>query len=58
MSPLTKYDTIAPNIEINKSVLYMPILGAKIVLIEQECMSYEQLKTKDEFCSNTRFAFQ
>ena len=33
-SPLTKYDTIAPN------------------------LSFQRLKTKDEFCSNTRFAFQ
>ena len=24
----------------------------------KKCMSYQRLKTKDEFCSNTRFAFQ
>ena len=37
----------------------MPIRGTKMVLIDQEMyVSYERLKTKDEFCSNTEFAFQ
>ena len=42
MSPLTQYDTIAPNLEIMISVfdililMYMPMCGTKMVLIDRE----------------------
>ena len=39
--------------------MYMPIRGTKIVLIGQEMYELSAPeKTEDEFCSNTRFAFQ
>ena len=38
MSPLTQYDTIAPNLEIFGILIlmYMPIRGTNIILIGQE----------------------
>ena len=68
-SPLKKYGTIAPNLEKNEIrydisiLMYMPIRCIKMVLIYQEmyelwALENPGLKTKDEFCSNTRLAFQ
>ena len=64
MSPLTKCDTIAPTLEINQIHFRHidPDVHADIYMVQkwywsiEKYMSYERLKTKDYFCSNTRFA--
>ena len=65
MSPLTKYDTLVPNLEINEirfrdidPDVHADSRYKNSIDRSRNVSSYERLKTKDEFCCNTRFSFQ